>query len=183
MAAPITNSSLPAGVRSTPNRSRKPECGREVPRACAHEERKHLGGIQSDKNYGGCLPGCMHSRERHIPASLAQAGRASGHAAQRSKLYVQSQQAMGTAFTIYLYVGSEEQADALFGVAFEEIDRLDRTLSNCKPDSELSRINRCEAVTTDPEMFSTRRPNGAIILGSRCRAEVLPSPSRYRLMQ
>jgi hypothetical protein len=27
------------------------------------------------------------------------------------------------------------------------------------------------------------RPNEAIILGSRCRAEVLPSPSRYRLMQ
>ena len=30
---------------------------------------------------------------------------------------------------------------------------------------------------------ATRRPNEAIILGSRCRAEVLPSPSRYRLMQ
>jgi len=27
------------------------------------------------------------------------------------------------------------------------------------------------------------RPNEAIILGSRCRAGVLPSPSRYRLMQ
>jgi thiamine biosynthesis lipoprotein len=53
--------------------------------------------------------------------------------------------------------GSEEQADALFGAAFEEIDQLDRTLSNYKPDSELSRINRLagrEAVTTDPEMFS-----------------------------
>ena len=30
---------------------------------------------------------------------------------------------------------------------------------------------------------ATRRPNEAIILGSRCRPEVLPSPSRYRLMQ
>src|SRR5437660_11554943 len=29
----------------------------------------------------------------------------------------------------------------------------------------------------------THRPNEAIILGSRCRAGVLPSPSRYRLMQ
>jgi transposase len=28
-----------------------------------------------------------------------------------------------------------------------------------------------------------RSPNEAIILGNRCRAEVLPSPSRYRLMQ
>jgi hypothetical protein len=31
--------------------------------------------------------------------------------------------------------------------------------------------------------FGDPRPNEAIILGSRCRAEVLPSPSRYRLMQ
>ena len=30
---------------------------------------------------------------------------------------------------------------------------------------------------------ATRRPNEAIIFGSRCRAEVLPSRSRYRLMQ
>ena len=84
-------------------------------------------------------------------------GQASGHAPQQSKLYVQSQPAMGTAFTIYLYAGSDEQADALFGAAFEEIDRLDRTLSNYKPDSELSRINRLagrETVTTDPEIFS-----------------------------
>jgi len=31
--------------------------------------------------------------------------------------------------------------------------------------------------------FGDPRPNEAIILGNRCRAEVLPSPSRYRLMQ
>jgi len=31
--------------------------------------------------------------------------------------------------------------------------------------------------------FGDPRPNEAIILGSRCRAEVLPSPSRYRVMQ
>ena len=62
-------------------------------------------------------------------ARLAGPGQASGHAPRQSKLYVQSQPAMGTAFTIYLYAGSDEQADALFGAAFEEIDRLDRTLS------------------------------------------------------
>jgi len=74
-----------------------------------------------------------------------------------TKLYVESQQAMGTVFTIYLYAGNDEQAGALFGSAFEEIERLDQTLSNYKADSELSRINRLaghEAVTTDPEMFS-----------------------------
>ena len=30
---------------------------------------------------------------------------------------------------------------------------------------------------------ANRRPDEAIILRNRCRAEVLPSPSRYRLMQ
>jgi FAD:protein FMN transferase len=76
---------------------------------------------------------------------------------QAAKLYVKSQQAMGTVFTIYLYAGSEQQADALFDSAFEEIHRLDQTLSNYNPNSELSRINRLagrEAVTTDPEVFS-----------------------------
>ena len=84
-------------------------------------------------------------------AQIAKAG------APATKLYVQSQQAMGTVFTIYLYAGNDEQAEALFGSAFEEIERLDQTLSNYKADSELSRINRLaghEAVTTDPEMFS-----------------------------
>jgi len=41
-------------------------------------------------------------------------------------------------------------------VAFEEIDRLDQTLSNYRASSELSRINRLaarEPVTTDPEVF------------------------------
>lgn len=87
----------------------------------------------------------------------AQAGRSSSRRTSQTKLYEQSQPAMGTVFTIYLYAGSEEQADGLFASAFEEIERLDRTLSNYRPDSELSRINRLaghEAVTTDPEMFS-----------------------------
>ena len=79
------------------------------------------------------------------------------HNSPEGKLYVQSQQAMGTVFTIYLYARSEQQAEALFASAFEEIERLDRTLSNYDPASELSRINRLagrEAVTTDPEVFS-----------------------------
>jgi thiamine biosynthesis lipoprotein len=73
------------------------------------------------------------------------------------KLFVRSQQAMGTVFTIYLYASTEEQADTLFGSVFEEIDRVDRTLSNYNPDSELSRINRLAGrgpLTIDPEVFS-----------------------------
>src|SRR5882724_13564715 len=44
-----------------------------------------------------------------------------------------------------------------------------------------SRLSRY--LSACPDLDSPRRPNEAIILGSRCRAEVLPSPSRYRLMQ
>jgi len=74
-----------------------------------------------------------------------------------AKLYVQSREAMGTKFTIYLYAESEGQADAAFEASFDEIARLDATLSNYNPESELSRINRLagrEWVTTDPEVFS-----------------------------
>jgi len=63
---------------------------------------------------------------------------------------------MGTVFTIYLYARDSLQAECLFEVAFEEIDRLDQTLSNYRATSELSRINRLaarEPVTTDPEVF------------------------------
>ena len=73
------------------------------------------------------------------------------------ELFVQSRNAMGTVFTIYLYVRSEPEAQALFESAFDEIERLDETLSNYRESSELSRINRLaahQAVTTDPEVFS-----------------------------
>lgn len=71
-------------------------------------------------------------------------------------LFQQSRYAMGTIFSIYLYATDHLQADALFQAAFEEIERLDETLSNYRSSSELSRINRLAArdvVTTDPEVF------------------------------
>lgn len=82
------------------------------------------------------------------------------HATQAARLYSQLQQAMGTEFTIYVYAESEQRANALFVMAFEEVQRLDHTLSNYNPESELSRINRLagtEEVTTDPEVFSLLR--------------------------
>jgi thiamine biosynthesis lipoprotein len=90
---------------------------------------------------------------------------------------------MGTVFTIYLYAADNEQAAADFEMAFAEVDRLDATLSNYLPGSELSRINRNasqEAVTTDPEVFEflrtsfdyARRSDGAfdISVGPLMRA-------------
>jgi thiamine biosynthesis lipoprotein len=90
---------------------------------------------------------------------------------------------MGTIFTICLYAVDRHQADADFEIAFEDIDRLDSTLSNYRPESELSRINRTaarEPVTTDPEVFDfiqrsmdySHRSNGAfdITVGPLMRA-------------
>ena len=64
---------------------------------------------------------------------------------------------MGTVFAIHLYAESEPHALSLFEVAFEEIERLEDTLSKFRPASEICRINRLAAtqpVTTDPEVFS-----------------------------
>ncbi len=67
--------------------------------------------------------------------------------------------------------------------AFDEIERIEEALSNYRPSSELSRINRLagrQAVTTDPEVFRlletsfdySRRSNGAfdITVGPLMRA-------------
>ncbi len=94
------------------------------------------------------------------PQGIAPQAKQRTHRTEDTKLYSQSQQAMGTVFTIYLYADSEQRADALFEMALEEVQRLDQSLSNYNPQSELSRINRLagrEAVTTDPEVFSLLR--------------------------
>ncbi len=73
------------------------------------------------------------------------------------ELFVQSRNAMGTVFTIYLYAHHGAEAGASFDPAFEEIERLEEALSNYRATSELSRINRLaarQAVTTDPEVFA-----------------------------
>ncbi len=73
-----------------------------------------------------------------------------------AQLYRTTHPAMGTEYSLYLYAPSREQAAAIARPVFEEVDRVDGLLSNYRPGSELSRINR-EAfqhdVTTDPEMF------------------------------
>ncbi|MGH9529144.1 MAG: FAD:protein FMN transferase [Terriglobales bacterium] len=99
------------------------------------------------------------------------------------QMFSQSHQAMGTVFTVYLYANDSEHASASFEMAFEEIDRLDETLSNYRTASELSQINHTaarETVTTDPEVFGllqrsmeySRWSNGAfdITVGPLMRA-------------
>ena len=90
---------------------------------------------------------------------------------------------MGSTFTIYLYTHDQTKADEVFEAAFDEIERVEEVLSNYRPSSELSRINRMaatEATTTDPEVFKlletsfeySRLSNGAfdITVGPFMRA-------------
>lgn len=72
-------------------------------------------------------------------------------------LFVQSRPSMGTTFTIYLYADNAEKAAEDFEACFDEIERLDDALSNYRPSSELSRINRLaphQRVITDAEVFA-----------------------------
>jgi thiamine biosynthesis lipoprotein len=77
--------------------------------------------------------------------------------AKADTLFQESRPAMGTDFEIYLYAPDRARADALFDTAFDEIERIEAALSNYRPSSELSRINRDaapKAVVTDPEVFA-----------------------------
>jgi FAD:protein FMN transferase len=68
----------------------------------------------------------------------------------------QTHPAMGTIFTIDLNVPDQATAEQNMNLAFDEIDRLEALLSNYRPSSELSRINReagSAPVVTDPETF------------------------------
>jgi thiamine biosynthesis lipoprotein len=78
-------------------------------------------------------------------------------AAYAQRKFVQTHPAMGTIYSIELYAKDAATADHAMQDAFDEIDRVDDLLSNYKPSSELSRINReapLAPVTTDPETFA-----------------------------
>lgn len=53
-----------------------------------------------------------------------------------------SQDAMGTTFVAALYGEDRERLEAAADAAFAEVRRLERMLSNYRPNSELSRVNR-----------------------------------------
>ena len=64
---------------------------------------------------------------------------------------------MGTVFTIDVYARDEATAEHWTEDAFDEVDRIEELLSNYRPASELSRIDREAAagpVVTDPETFA-----------------------------
>ena len=67
-----------------------------------------------------------------------------------------STDAMGATFSVVLYGSDRSSMDQAIDAAFEEAHRLDALLSNYRPESEWSRINREAAagpVTVSPELF------------------------------
>lgn len=67
------------------------------------------------------------------------------------------EEAMGSGFALVLYGSDRAALDAAADAAFDEARRLDRLLSNYRPDSEWSRVNReagARPVTVSPELFA-----------------------------
>lgn len=70
--------------------------------------------------------------------------------------YETSHEAMGTTFTVAAYGRDAAYLAEVVDEVFEEIDRLDEQMSNYRPESELSVINRQAAireVIVEPELF------------------------------
>jgi FAD:protein FMN transferase len=70
--------------------------------------------------------------------------------------YEASHNAMATEYTVVAYGSDREYLAEVVNEVFEEIDRLDAQLSNYKPDSELSYVNRAAAdqsVVVEPGLF------------------------------
>lgn len=64
--------------------------------------------------------------------------------------------AMGSTYTVALYGRNRDQMEAAVEASFEEARRLDRMLSNYRPNSELSEVNKYAAerpVKVTPEFF------------------------------
>src|SRR5207245_24268 len=67
-----------------------------------------------------------------------------------------SVEAMGSAFSVAVYGDDRTRMEEAVDASFEEVRRLDQMLSNYKPESELSEVNRFAAerpVQVTPELF------------------------------
>jgi thiamine biosynthesis lipoprotein len=96
---------------------------------------------------GGLILVCLSvgsANEPHEAATLA-----------HKKKYI-----MGTVYEIVAYDASAERASRAIGKALEEIARLDGVMSNYKPESDLSRLNRnghFHPVTVSPDLYEAIR--------------------------
>lgn len=76
--------------------------------------------------------------------------------AQNAKFVHQKRYTMGTIFEIVIYDDDLPRADAAAHAALDEVARLDDVMSNYKPESELSRLNRTahfRPVRISPDLY------------------------------
>lgn len=81
---------------------------------------------------------------------------ASAQGSSQSILVYKQKYAMGTVFEIAAYAESREQASSAIDKAFEEIVRMDDLMSNYKPESALSGLNRSahfQAQKVPPDLY------------------------------
>jgi thiamine biosynthesis lipoprotein len=100
------------------------------------------------------LPLCA-AAPNPIPRSPSPVSQASASEANLIR-YEASHQAMGTEYTVVAYGHDQAFLAEVINQVFEEIDQLDEQMSNYKPESELSRINREAAqheLTVEPHLF------------------------------
>ncbi len=92
-----------------------------------------------------------------LPLAVAAANAPTRPVAQTDALRLESSAvAMGSAYSVAVYGDDRTRMEEAVDAAFEEVRRLDQMLSNYKPESELSEINRFAAerpVAVTPEMF------------------------------
>ena len=77
-----------------------------------------------------------------VVLTLAAAAQVSAQSAPAASTIHKQKYAMGTVFEVVAYDTQDRRATAAIEDAFQEIERLDDVLSNYKPESELSRLNR-----------------------------------------
>ena len=90
-----------------------------------------------------------------IPAGMV-AGQGSSAAATPVLRLEDSLDSMGTTYSVVVYGADRYKMQAAVELAFEEVARLDRMLSNYRPDSELTQLNKTAAqgpVKVSRELF------------------------------
>src|SRR5215471_13403370 len=91
-----------------------------------------------------------------VPLSLCLCVSVANSYAQKTRPYEESRVSMGCVYTIDSYGSDLAGLREASAAALDEVDRIDRLMSNYKRDSELSRVNREAAkgpVKADPELF------------------------------
>jgi FAD:protein FMN transferase len=77
-------------------------------------------------------------------------------AQRKANRYEDAHVSMACAYTIVAYGPDEKRLPVAVNAAFDEIDRIDRLMSNYKPESPLSRLNREAAdgpIAAEPELY------------------------------